>query len=231
MKLTRSPFGQFKEKLFFSKEEIDRMCCEALTEVGLLPTEPSPIRVDRFIEKKFKSDIEYTDFSDGVLGCTVFDKEGTVKAVAVSTSIDDGTQTGRRRVRSTLAHEAGHGLMHQILFIEEGGQLRLPHDENFDLRNSRIMCRSGDFEQGGGSARWWEYQANRAIGGLLLPKQLLELALVQLLESVGSMGRKCLLPDTLLKAKVLLANTFDVNPIVAEIRLKESYIGSSQMEL
>lgn len=231
MKLTRSQFGPYKEKLFFSKEEIDRICCEALAEVGLLPTEPSPIRVDRFVEKKFKSSIEYTDFSDGVLGCTVFDKEGTVKGVGVSASLDDGTQTGGRRVRSTLAHEAGHGLMHQILFIEEGGQLRLPQNENFDLRNSRIMCRSTDFEQGGSSGRWWEYQANRAIGGLLLPKQLLELALGQFLKNAGSMGRKCLLPDTFAKAKVLVADTFDVNPIVAEIRLKESYIGSGQMEL
>lgn len=231
MKIAYSPFGQYKERLIFSKDEIDRICCEALADVGLLPTEPSPIRIDRFIEKKFKSHIEYTDFSDGVLGCTVFDKEGAVKRVGVASSLDDGTQIGHRRVRSTLAHEAGHGLMHQILFIEEGGQLGIPQYENLDLGNSRIMCRQGDFQQGGTSGRWWEFQANRAIGGLLLPKQLLELALGRLLEDLGSMGRKCLPADALTSAKTLVANTFDVNPIVAEIRLKELYVGSSQMEL
>ncbi len=231
MKIAYSPFGQYKERLFFPKDEIDRICCEALADVGLLPKEPCPIRVERFIEKRFESHIEYTDFSDGVLGCTVFDKEGTVKRVGVASSLYDGTQIGRRRVRSTLAHEAGHGLLHQILFIEGSGQIGLPQTENLDFRNSRIMCRRGDFEQNGTGGKWWEYQANRAIGGLLLPNQLLELALGQLLEEAGSMGRKCLPPDMFLRAKVLVADAFEVNPVVAEIRLKELYVESCQLEL
>ena len=175
MRVHSNPGGRFKQARFIKPHEIDDMCVQALAEAGLLPAEPSPIRIDRFIEKHFGCALVYEDVMEGVLGCTLFEKNGAVKAVAVSPGLDDGTVSGARRERSTLAHEGGHCLMHPILFMEAETQMSFDEThENLDFRERRILCREGDISGRGKryDGRWWEYQANRAIGGLLLPHKL-----------------------------------------------------------
>ena len=85
------------------------MCCDELRGVGLLPGSPEPIRIDRFIEKRFNVSPQYEDLPDGVLGFTRFGKNG-VKAVVISAALDaEGGKVAGRRVRTTIAHEGGHG--------------------------------------------------------------------------------------------------------------------------
>ena len=141
--------------------EIDEICLEALKSQSLLPSKPAPIRIERFVEKQFRTPLRYEDLGPDNLGCTIFNSSGAVEAILVSRSLEEqNTTPARRRVRSTVAHEAGHGLLHGPLFI----------GDNFPDRGEnqrRILCRSEDIlveTQRSYRGRWWEFQANQAIG-------------------------------------------------------------------
>jgi hypothetical protein len=234
-----NPQGIIKQSLFFKKAEMDAMCHDALKKGGFLPDKPEPIRIERFVEKYFECTVVYEDMKDGVLGCTAFNANGSVKAVYVSSLLADGSESGRRRTNSTLAHEGGHCLMHPILFIDSGAQAKLNFAaagqvENLDFRDRRVLCRESDFgghQEKRYDGRWWEYQANRAIGGFLLPRKLVEVTVTPFLTSVGSLGCQNLTVGGIQKAKAEVAKVFDVNPVVAQIRLQEMYPTSEQAEL
>src|ERR1700757_392118 len=166
-----TPSGPFPFQLYFEDlGEIDEICLEALKRQSLLPSKPAAIRIERFVEKEFKTALRYEDLGPDNLGCTIFNSSGAVEAILVSRSLEEqNTIPARRRVRSTVAHEAGHGLLHGSFFI----------DGNFpDLGENqrRILCRSEDIlveTQRSYRGRWWEFQANQAIGSLLLPRSLM----------------------------------------------------------
>jgi hypothetical protein len=115
-----TPSGPFPFQLYFEDlAEIDEICLEALERQSLLPFNPAPIRIERFVEKEFKTALRYEDLGPDNLGCTIFNSSGAVEAILVSRSLEEqNTIPARRRVRSTVAHEAGHGLLHGSLFIE-----------------------------------------------------------------------------------------------------------------
>jgi hypothetical protein len=213
----RTPLGPFAFQLYFEDlGEIDEICLDALKSQSLLPGEPAPIRIERFAEKQFKTALRYEDLGPDNLGCTIFNSSGAVEAILVSRSLEEqNTVPARRRVRSTVAHEAGHGLLHGSLFT----------DSNFTglaENQRRILCRSEDIlveSQKFYSGRWWEFQANQAIGSLLLPRSLV----INFLDHCGieldSSATRLLASeqrDALAKKAALI---FDVNPIVVRIRL------------
>jgi hypothetical protein len=107
----RTPSGPFPFRLYFEDlGEIDKICLEALKSQSLLLAEPGPIKIERFVEKQFKAPLRYEDLGRENLGCTIFNSSGTVEAVLVSRLLEEqqNSITARRRVRSTIAHEAGH---------------------------------------------------------------------------------------------------------------------------
>jgi hypothetical protein len=232
MKEFRAISGPFEQQLHFSCEEIDQICRDALEKEKLLPSDPEPIRIDRFVEKCFKCQISFEDLGQGILGCTVFNANGSIKVVAISTRIDDGTPVGERRLRATIAHEGGHGLMHPSLFMTSLGQGRLgfvqTNKENLDFKERRILCRDNDVKEGvarqrGYDGRWWEWQANRAIGGLLLPQYLVKKSVDELVERSSVTGVAELSPIKRGEAVRRVAEVFNVNPTVAKIRLGEIF--------
>lgn len=235
MKNYRAKSGPFRERPYYELREIERICEDGLNQVGLLPSDPSPIRIDRFIEKYFGVPPAYEDLDKGVLGFTQFGPKG-VQAIVVARALDeDRTKPAERRIRSTLAHEAGHGLLHAHLFALDRESKPLFGD--FTEPNSpRVLCRDIPNTSAGHlpdyDKRWWEYQANRAIGAFLLPRSLVESAIDPLLSSSGLLGTKTLNSSHVNPAARLLADTFDVNPIVARIRLQEMYPqGDRQLHL
>lgn len=231
MKTFRSRGGPFLEQLFYSEAEIERTCTEALIDVDLLPKEPGAIRIDRFIEKRFGVAVEYDDLGPGVLGYTRFGKAG-VTAVVVSKALDlEGTEVAERRVRSTVAHEAGHGLFHAHLFLATGQCDLLPEGK---ASRPRVLCRDERKEaRPGYRGSWWEYQANQAIGALLLPRGLATRALAAFVTTGGLLGIPHLPATSRAEAIRHLAKTFDVNKVVARIRLEQLYpeSGSEQPSL
>jgi hypothetical protein len=217
MRKVPTPSGPFPFQVYFDDlGEIDEICLAALKSQSLLPSKPAPIRIERFVEKQFRTPLRYEDLGPDNLGCTIFNSSGAVEAILVSRSLEEqNTTPARRRVRSTVAHEAGHGLLHGPLFI----------GDNFPDRGKnqrRILCRSEDIlveTQRSYRGRWWEFQANQAIGSLLLPRLLVNAFLDQSGIEVDSSGSRSLTPAQRESMAKKAAVTFDVNPIVARIRL------------
>ena len=59
-----------------SDGEIERICSDALREVDLYPKEPGPVRIERFITKRFGVTPIYEALPAGVLGFTCFGEKG-----------------------------------------------------------------------------------------------------------------------------------------------------------
>jgi hypothetical protein len=221
MKTFRDKSGQFSERPHFEPIEIDRICDDELRKAGLFPNESSAVRIERLVEKRFGITPEYDDLPEGVLGYTRFGDKG-VEAIVISAALDAATgKVAERRVRTTLAHEAGHGLLHAYLFALGHRPLNLfDRDSQTD---HKILCRDIQGEEQRARAydgRWWEFQANRAMGSLLCPRSLVEQSLSPFLVPSGSLGVMNLDPTRKEEAVRSLAETFDVNPVVARYRIE-----------
>jgi hypothetical protein len=225
MKIRRQVSGPFREQLFFEPGEIDDACVDALKQSGFLPDVAAPIDVERFVEKHFGCECGYEDLPEDIMGFTAFDKKGKVVGIRIQSKLEDGTKVGERRVRSTWAHEAGHGLLHAILFAEIPGEQNFFSCSESNVSNNRILCRPNDIKPVGSSydGRWWEWQANRCIGGLLLPKNLAEQALENFLQKSLVTGNLRLPAAKRSSAEAHIANVFNVNPAVARIRIDEMF--------
>ena len=219
MRTLRAHSGPFTERPFFTESEIERMCESALTEAGYYPSEPSPVNIDRFIEKYFDVSPQFEDLPPGVLGYSCFDSDGMISMHIATALTNEGTRVAERRVHTTLAHEAGHGLFHSYLFsLAEGGLDLFQSDP--DVTRTRILCRDEYAPQQKVHGPWWEIQANMAIGPLLMPRPLVVEAVEPFLTSTGLLGIGAVPEDQRETVVAELSSTFDVNPVVARIRLE-----------
>ena len=223
MRTVQTRNGPFAERPHYEISEIELICTDALKSTDLLPESPKPVRIDRFVEKYFNVTPSYQSLPEGILGYTEFGSDG-VKAIIVTTALDeDGGNVSERRVRTTLAHEAGHGLLHMHLFALGEKPCQLFEDSS---NQPKILCRDVQGETLGLSSydgRWWEYQANRAIGGLLLPRRIFSKAVEPFCEAKGGLGLPRVRESFREFVVKELAETFNVNPVVVRIRLNELF--------
>lgn len=214
---------------FYRVSEVDQMALDCLRDASLYPSSPAPIRVERFVEKHFRlGGVSYELLPPSVLGCTVFEAGG-VQAIVVSRSLcDDPSKVAERRIWSTLAHEAGHGLLHALLFHE----VYTPSlfDGSEDVQKDKVFCREGEAVSGTYSGKWWELQANMMIGSLLLPKPLVY-EVVEPFTQKSALGQPRLPSGDRQLAALELADVFDVNPVVARIRLDNLFPQSQTEQL
>ena len=237
MKTIHAKSGPLPKRPYYKDYEIEQTCTEELRRMGLLPDVPSPIRIDRFIEKRFGISHQYENLPSGILGFTRFNSNG-VEAIIVSDTLDSESEQSKsteRRLRTTLAHEAGHGLLHAQLFAQETKGKDLfdkDHDET-----PRIFCRdtvpNNNPAQKKYDGKWWEFHANKAMAALLMPKILVEKAMIPFLTVGGFLGGGILTKEKSEEAAVSLAEIFDVNPVVARFRIADLYplTGSGQLSL
>ena len=236
MRIYRAKSGPFSERPYYSVEEVEQICTDELLKINLLPLDPEPIRIDRFIEKRFKVDPKYEDLPLGLLGCTKFGPNGVEEIVVSKSLAEENRKVSERRISTTLAHEVGHGLLHAHLFAF-GEQSRSLFGDSLDAIEPKILCRTDTIEgiqdrkrvnYGG---KWWEYQANLAIGGLLLPRQLVMIIMEPFLVEKGQLGSKVL--DSVHKEEATreLVEVFDVNPIVARIRISTIFPADKDFQL
>jgi hypothetical protein len=222
--------GLFAERPYFTDDEIEQTATRELLDAGLLPTSPAAIRIERFVEKRFNiGAVRYETLPDGVLGFTQFGKNGVDAIVVSSVLSEEGTKVAERRINSTIAHEGGHGLLHAHLFLLDSFSHSLFDDER-DVSSTTILCR--DLQHGSGANRyhgcWWEYQANKMMGALLLPRALTIACVRRLTVERGVSGDSALPRESRRRAALLLADTFDVNPRLAELRLGQLYPPSAR---
>ncbi|HVB55961.1 MAG TPA: hypothetical protein VNE63_05935 [Candidatus Acidoferrales bacterium] len=216
--------GPSSKQPYFSPSQIEQICCDELRKEGLFPDGPEAIRIDRFIEKRFRVSPQYEELPVGVLGFTKFGKDG-VKAVVISAALDaEGDKVAERRVRTTMAHEAGHGLLHAHLFALNEIPLHLFDKDSHS--GDQILCRDvqgHELKAGRYDGRWWEVQANRAMSSLLCPRPLMQEAIKPFLAPAGLLGVEVLNESSREEAVRALADIFDVNPVVTRIRISELY--------
>lgn len=191
MRTYRTTAGPFAERPFYKPKDIEAICIDELRKVELLPSSPEPIRVERFVEKKFKIHLVYDDLPDGVLGFTEFGPGG-VQGMAISKTLsEEGGKVAERRINTTLAHEAGHGLLHTHLFVLGQNPTSL-FGKDIDFNKPKILCRDNTIQglRGfkGSNNPWWEIQANLVIGPLLMPKALVMTALEPYCIKTGKLG-------------------------------------------
>lgn len=229
MRSSRASSGPFKERLFFPPQQIESICEDALRSMDLLPDTPSPVRIERFVEKRFGLCPDYSDLPDGVLGYTAFTQNGPSRMVVARTLSEANTRIAERRINTTLAHEAGHCLLHGHLFALAEMPPALFKDDAVEPDIPKILCRDEANPSYGG--KWWEYQANASIGPLLLPRHLVFLATQPFLEARGLLGLEVLPDERRRPAELALSELFDVNPMAARIRLQQFYPSDTQQTL
>jgi hypothetical protein len=238
MKTFHPKSGRFTEQPFFKPGEIEDICRDELEKHGLFPSDPEPIRIDRFIEKRFGVSPTYEDLPNGLLGFTRFGAKGVEEIVVARQLDDEGTIPAERRLRTTLAHEAGHGLLHAHLFAL-GARPESLFGDGLATDALKVLCREGEIEgapTAGRAAkkkvyRWYEFQADMAMGILLLPKPLVAKALAPFFVSRGLLDQLVLPGERREEAARSLAEIFNVNPVVTRIRLQGLYPASSEQQL
>jgi Zn-dependent peptidase ImmA (M78 family) len=214
MKEIPSLEGPFRSRLVYTVDEIDQICSDALRQVGLMPQNPQKIRIERFLEKYFNVVPYYEDLEYGILGGTFFADNGCVTRIVISKHLEEDV-----RLPSTLAHEGGHGLLHAILCIEPQKRSLFGTGQP----EPKIMCRNEDIRAARKAydGKWWEWQANRAISGLLLPKELVAKAMQEFLQNTALTHY---LPESnRQRAEKHVAKVFGVSITVARIRLEEMF--------
>ena len=233
MRTYRTSRGPFAERPYYTDEEIETICGDALKAVGLYPASPGPVRIDRFVEKRFGVTPRYEQLETNLLGFTAFGAKGVQDVVVARALEEEGSQPAERRIRTTLAHEAGHGLLHAHLFCLESG-IRPLFGDFTDPNKPKVLCRdvpvTAQFKRQGYDGRWWEFQANRTIGPLLLPRSHVQVALEPFLEARGLLQSKALDPNRREEAVRVLADLFDVNRVVAKIRLEDVFPRSDERQ-
>ena len=222
--------GPFLEGVYYEDQDFEDIAIDELRKVDLFPSAPEPIRIERFIGKRNGITPDYRDLPIGVLGYTRFAWNGPVEVVVSRTLSDEGGSTAERRINSTLAHEAGHILLHSHLFAMQPSSSSNMFREEIEFSNKRILCKTDVVElssnpegSAGYDGRWWEFQANKMIGALLLPRPLVMASLDHLLSHPSLLGIRKLDAEKREEAARWLAEVFDVNPEVGRRRISEMF--------
>ena len=232
MKTLRGSVG-FSKQPYFKQEEIEQLCNRELQETGLFPLSPAPVRIERFIEKRFGITPEYGELPEGVLGYTRFGQTGVEGMVISRRLSEEASKVAERRINTTLAHEAGHGLLHTYLFVLDADSASL-FDHSPDATPGKVLCREDRGSATGKktySGRWWEYQANCVMGSILLPRKLIAVCLASLLEKTGLFETTTLPVRNRDAAVRLISETFDVNHAVATIRVGQLFAAGGEKQL
>lgn len=214
MKITKATSGPYRQRLHYQLAEIEHITANELRTYDLLPSTPGPINIDRYVEHRFLTP-RYEDLPPALLGYTAFGPDGPIDIAINEQLASDPSITAKRRVRTTIAHEGGHALLHSILHAETGQSSLLPIENE-----PRIMCKEEDLARTSYDGKWWEYQANLAMGCLLLPEEL-TLTAVRPYRTATPLGGMIIEPHAVPHAARALSTIFDVNPVVAKIRIQQ----------
>lgn len=178
------------------------------------------VDVDSLLMRAYQVNPDFTDsLSSECLGRTNFLADGRFH-VEVSRALADEavhSRVARRRLRSTLAHECAHIVLHSVMHPVWAGPALF---EEMTVRAPVVMCREPRVDATG--IEWWELQANRGMGSLLMPRAIVKEQLGSWLENNALASVSAALAARKGEALVRgLADVFDVNLPVVVYRLQE----------
>jgi hypothetical protein len=138
------------------------------------------VDIERFVERHLRVRLDqHAELDDNILGVTHF-TPGRPPRTEINRDLtgsaleeEDATPGMIGRWRATVAHEAGHVLLHQMLYEIDDMQRGLFRDPAQEERRTvnLMRCQKRDVVyRTNGASDWREVQANKAIGGLLMPR-------------------------------------------------------------
>jgi hypothetical protein len=192
-------------RLFYKEHEIEAIMEDELAKSGYPGR--GQVDVDGFVENHLGIVPDFVPLPEGVQGATDFSRDGSVRmrisALLSERAMDESA--AERLLRTTLAHEAAHVLLHRILFLQQSEAM-------FRSESSRLeLCRDIQFTSRGYSGEWWEWQANRGMAALVLPKSAVVTAVRRLRASAASQDQQ----------EVELARMFNVSRQAATYRMQQ----------
>ncbi|HWX25227.1 MAG TPA: ImmA/IrrE family metallo-endopeptidase [Vicinamibacteria bacterium] len=180
MRRSRDPRSPWGVRLWFEDAEFDQIMDGVRRRAGEVYAEGRGVDVEEVLMKVYGIDPDYLELPRGVLGRTVFCANGVVD-VHLSRGLSERAEksrVARQRLRSTMGHECGHVALHRDLQLGAPGVA--------PTEAPAILCRASAFKtESRRAGQWWEYQANRAMASLLMPRDLTNGALSRILRARG----------------------------------------------
>ena len=231
-----------RERLWVDEEEFDAIAEHELQSAALYPMADKPaVDIERFIQRHMKAVLDqHADLEEGIGGAIMFGPTGIKifisRRLTEMVDEDDCPSGVRGRWRATMAHEAAHGLLHHRVYWTSPLQkslFEMAEEDEQDMAQT-IKCSDSDIGFDLGAYDWREYQANRGMAALLMPRQVfLEVAKAEI--SYLASHRQPIWPGTSAHSMLVrrLAAKFVVSQQAASIRLKalEEVIGIGQSRL
>ena len=223
MRTTRDPLSPWGERIWYDEADFDSIMDEVRGRATASFEAGRGVDVDAILEQVYGVTPDFGDVEAGCLGRTLFHPNGELE-VLISRQLSNKAHVSivdRRRLRSTLAHECAHIALHQHLHVTPAmGQL---FPDAAPPRSPRVLCRMQTIEEPhrSGQTEWWEYQANRGMASLLLPKTLLTRQVGESLRLLGLKGMREALANGSTKEVLRdLMATFDVSMEMTVYRLQ-----------
>ena len=206
MRTTEDPRSPWGVRLWFEEDEFDEIMDGVRGNAGDVFSEGRGVDVEEVLMRVYEVSPDYLDLPPSVLGRTVFHADGLVD-VHLSRDLSERAERSRiarRRLRSTMGHECGHVALHRCL---QPAAARMSTDA------PSILCRALALNREGERAvEWWEYQANRAMACLLMPRDLTGDVLSEVVHARGYKSlEKALEAEGGRKVLTELSGIFDVS--------------------
>ena len=177
MKEYRSSTGE--RRLWFEENEIEWMMEDELRKAGLFPSVADPVvDLESLLEIHFGVKLDlHAVLDDDVLGVTHF-LSGKKPLVSINKALTSQAETGDApggilgRWRATMAHEAGHVVLHRSLVEVPYEQGSFFSEITKGSTSSLLRCLKRDVSFSRGDYDWKEVQANRGMAALLMPARV-----------------------------------------------------------
>jgi hypothetical protein len=203
------------QQLYLTDAEIDQIAEDELRKAGLLPRVDScRVDIEGLIERHLGAHLDVGATLDAdILGTTEFWK-GEPPVILINRELTDAAfevdefSGTLGRWRATLAHEATHVILHPLLFELNAAQESMfaPAERS---EGEIVRCFKRDSSFAGRTNDPREYQANKGMAGLLMPRSVF-----------GQVARDVLPALKLVPAVVEhLARQFEVSRQATRIRL------------
>ena len=177
MKEYRSATGE--RRLWFDEDEIEWMMEDELRKASLFPCLADPVvDLESLLEIHLgvKLDV-HAVLEDDVLGLTQF-LGGKKPLVSINKDLTSRAETEEApsgilgRWRATMAHEAGHVVLHRALVEVPFEQGSFFSEITKEPGSSLFRCLKRDVSFRRGNYDWKEVQANRGMAALLMPAKV-----------------------------------------------------------
>lgn len=169
MKAYPDPKNPWGKRLWYEDHEFSSLMADALARAGDGLFVPGKgIDIDLVLERGFEIVPDYAaDLPLDTLGRTLFHRDGRIEVHVQRALVDASSRdtVARRRLRSTLAHELAHVVLHSGLHpIDTTASLF-----GFADPPAKILCRTPGVFPVAVVHDWWEHQAYRGMACALIP--------------------------------------------------------------